>query len=205
MRPKLLNLVDTKAIQKFRASRGFTLIELLVVITIIAILASVAFPVVNGVMARARKVRALAVAKDLQVAIKSYQTEYNRYPDSADDGDVTLMTNDGDLISILMGENSDNRNPREIKFVDLPMSKNGSGGLVSSGGSVFTLVDEWKEPYVVIMDTDYDNRIDNPDTSNSDPKVSSGAPPELPIGVAVYSTGPDTQASTKDDVTSWRG
>lgn len=205
MRPKLLNLVDTKAIQKFRASRGFTLIELLVVITIIAILASVAFPVVNGVMARARKVKTLAVVKDIQVAIKSYQTEYNRYPDEATDTDVTLTTDKGNLIPILMGENADKRNPREIKYVDLPMSKNGAGGLVSSGGSGFTLVDEWKKPYVVIMDTDYDNRIDNPDTSNSDPKVSSGAPSELPLGVAIYSNGADIKPSTKDDVTSWRG
>ena len=205
MRPKLLNLVDTKAIQKFRASRGFTLIELLVVITIIAILASVAFPVVNGVMARARKVRALAVAKDLQVAIKSYQTEYNRYPSDRTGSDSEEKTDSSDLVSVLNGVNSSDLNPREIKFIDLPMAKNGSGGLVGSGGGGFSLLDDWTQPYVVIMDTDYNNRIDNPDSSNSDPKVSSGAPPELPLGVAVYSTGPDKEASTKDDVTTWRG
>ena len=85
------------------------------------------------------------------------------------------------------------------------MGKNGSGGLVSSGGSGFNLVDDWTQPYVVIMDTNYDNRIDNPDTSNSDPKISGDVPPELPIGIAVYSAGPDKTAFTKDDVTSWRG
>ena len=204
MRPKLLNLVETKAVQKFRASRGFTLIELLVVITIIAILAGVAFPVVNGVMAKARKVKTLAVAKDLQVAIKSYQTEYNRYPSTAD-SDVTVLTNTGDLINVLVGQNSGMLNPREIKFVDLPMAKNGTGGLVIAGGGGNTLIDDWGSPFSIIMDTNNDNLITNPDTANSDPKVSSGAPPEMPLGVAVFSNGADKVQSTKDDVTSWRG
>jgi prepilin-type N-terminal cleavage/methylation domain-containing protein len=204
MRPKLLNLVETKAVQKFRASRGFTLIELLVVITIIAILAGVAFPVVTGVMAKARKVKTLAVAKDLQVAIKSYQTEYNRYPSTAT-SDVTVLTNTGDLISDADWPEFWNAQSREIKFVDLPIAKNGTGGLVMSGGGGNSLVDDWGSPFSIIMDTNYDNRIDNPDSSNSDPKVSSGAPPQLPLGVAVYSNGPDKMISTKDDVTSWRG
>ena len=89
-----------------RNSAAFTLIELLVVISIIAVLASMAFPVVTGVMERARKVRTLAMIKDLQVAIKGYQTEYNRYPISngGGGGDAEVKTAEGDpLIPILMG------------------------------------------------------------------------------------------------------
>ena len=205
MRPKLLSLVDTKAIQKFRASRGFTLIELLVVITIIAILAGVAFPVVNGVMARARKLKTLAVAKDLQVAIKSYQTEYNRLPGEPG-ADATINTTDTAFVAILIGEPGTGTytNPREIKFADFPIAKGKKGGLDGVIGSQ-SLMDDWGYPYTVILDSNYDNRITNPDTSNSDPGISSGAAPELPISIAVYSNGADKQASTKDDVTSWRG
>jgi prepilin-type N-terminal cleavage/methylation domain-containing protein len=207
MKPNLLQLIRSKQISNIQKHRGFTLIELLVVITIIGILASAAFPVINGVMARARKVKVMAVAKDLQVAIKSYQTEYNRYPGPSG-ADTTVDTRtDTNLVSILLGGAGTGAitNPREIKFLDLPIAKNGVGGLVGTGGAAgYTLVDEWGQGFTVIMDTDYDNQIDNPDTSNSDPKISSGASPQLPTGSAVYSNGSDKKKSTKDDIVSWR-
>lgn len=205
MRPKLLNLVETKAVQKFRASRGFTLIELLVVITIIAILAGVAFPVINSVMVKARRLKTLAVAKDLQVAIKAYQTEYNRYP-GAPGTDATINTSTTAFVAILLGGagGTPYANPREIKFADFPIAKGKKGGLDGTIGSQ-SLVDDWGNPYTIILDNDYNNRITNPDASSSDPSISTGAAPELPIGVAVYSNGADMVPFTKDDITSWRG
>jgi prepilin-type N-terminal cleavage/methylation domain-containing protein len=187
---------------------AFTLIELLVVITIIGILASMAFPVVNGVMARARKVKALAVIKDLQVAVKAYQTEYNRFPSTSTAADETVKTDTGDLIATLMAADSElaagGLNPRGISFIELPVAKNGRGGVIGSGPDDYTLVDEWGQPYVVIMDSNGDNRIENPDVGNADSTISSGAPAQLPLGVAVFSYGPDAKELTKDDVTSWR-
>lgn len=188
---------------------AFTLIELLVVITIIGILASMAFPVVNGVMARARKVRALAVIKDLQVAVKAYQTEYNRYPSMSASADERVITDTGDLIATLMAGESQQAagklNPRGIKFIELPVAKNGRGGVVGTSPDDYKLVDEWGKPYVVIMDSNGDEKIENPDIGNGDSKISSGAPPQLPFGVAVFSYGPDAKEFTQDDVTSWRG
>ena len=192
---------------------AFTLIEMLVVITIIGILASMAFPVITGVMNRARKVRTQAVIKDLQVAIKAYQTEYNRYPSDATGEDETLQTNsDSPLIAILLSsdsqEESGGKNPRGIKFIDLPMAKNGRGGLIGQDEDSYQLVDEWEQPYTVIMDTNGDEKIENPDVQNSDSKISSGAPAQLPVGVAVYSFGPDGKTNnspSQDDITSWRG
>jgi prepilin-type N-terminal cleavage/methylation domain-containing protein len=51
---------------------AFTLIELLVVITIIAILASIALPVFNGVTERANQTKDLSNAKQIGLALKLY-------------------------------------------------------------------------------------------------------------------------------------
>lgn len=179
---------------------AFTLIELLVVITIIAVLAAMAFPVTTAVLERARKVKTRAVIKDLQVAIKAYQTEYNRYPSSSTDG--TELT-DGQIVNILLGTAIDDFNTREITFIDLPMAKNSRGGLVGNTGE-YQLLDDYGNPYVIMMDTDYNNRLTNPDAGNTDSTISSGASAELPMGVAVYSYGKDGQPQTKDDIVSWR-
>jgi prepilin-type N-terminal cleavage/methylation domain-containing protein len=53
-------------------SAAFTLIELLVVITIIAILASIALPVFNGVTERANQTKDLANAKQVGLALKLF-------------------------------------------------------------------------------------------------------------------------------------
>lgn len=194
-----------------RNSAAFTLIELLVVISIIAVLASMAFPVVTGVMERARKVRTLAMIKDMQVAIKGYYTEYNRYPAEGGNtrADVEVKTEQGTtLIPILMGsERQSSMNGRGIVFIELPMAKNGRGGLVGQDVDSYSLFDEWGKPYTVIMDTDGNGRIRNPDVGNEEPSISGGASPELPMGVLIYSDGPDGQKKempTKDDITSWR-
>lgn len=51
---------------------AFTLIELLVVITIIAILASIALPVFNGVTERANQTKDLSNAKQIGIALKLF-------------------------------------------------------------------------------------------------------------------------------------
>ncbi|MFM8981956.1 MAG: type II secretion system protein, partial [Spartobacteria bacterium] len=56
--------------------QGFTLIELLVVISIIAVLAALAFPAVNGAMDSARKARAKSDVAQIATAVVAYETEY---------------------------------------------------------------------------------------------------------------------------------
>ncbi len=190
-----------------RAPRGFTLIELLVVIGIIAILASLAFPVTQAVLQRAYKLKAQATVKDLQVAINSYVTEYNRLPQQGT-AEAPIQTNQGSpLIGILMAEDSgsgqNNLNPRGIVFLTVNMAKNNRGGLVDDGGQL-SLLDNWGNPYYVLMDGNYDNKVANPDVQSQDQNVSRGAPPQLRTRVAVYSLGPDGQEGTKDDIVSWR-
>lgn len=186
-------------------SRGFTLIELLVVVGIIGILASLAVPAATGVMKKAKKVRTLSSLKDIQLGVKNYQVEYNRYParSGSTSEEPIKLTEGNTLVAVLLGQNKDNLNPREIKYIDPPIGKGGAGGLTGSEGS-YGLIDFYGSPYEVIMDLNYDNKIRNPDISNEDSSVSQGAPPNLPIGVGVYSLGEDKKINTKDDVVSWR-
>lgn len=55
-----------------KTNSAFTLIELLVVITIIAILASIALPVFNGVTERANQTKDLSNAKQIGLALKLF-------------------------------------------------------------------------------------------------------------------------------------
>lgn len=173
---------------------GFTLIEMLVVITIIGVLAGIAFPVFSAVTERARKTQVKAMVKDLLVAIKGFQTEYGRYPSVGSGGgadDTTVLTDSGNqLISGLLGQN-DGVNPKGIPFFESKLATNGRAGLISGGDSAFSLVDAWGTPFTVIMDTNYDNKVDNPNPS-SDSAV-------LPMGVAVFSNGADQLVETWDN------
>ncbi len=72
---------------------AFTLIELLVVITIIAILASIALPVFNGVTERANQTKDLSNAKQLGLAAKLFATDNNgNFPSKSPGADYNTAT-----------------------------------------------------------------------------------------------------------------
>jgi prepilin-type N-terminal cleavage/methylation domain-containing protein len=78
---------------------AFTLIELLVVIAIIAILAGLLLPVLASVKKKAKIAQARTEMKNLETAMKGYETEYHRFPaslqtetDSGASGDFTFGT-----------------------------------------------------------------------------------------------------------------
>jgi|UniRef100_UPI003783BA8A prepilin-type N-terminal cleavage/methylation domain-containing protein len=199
--------------------QGFTLIELLVVIVIIGILASLVMSQATKMIADARKLQVQTVIKDLRIAIGGYLVEYNRYPvdssllSGSDGEDAPEMQTDEKtgivdaLMSTSSSDSKSNLNPKDIKFIDLPLAKNGMFGLVNAQPP-YKLTDLWGQTYRVLLDTNGDKQVKNPDLQNSDPKISqnptSPPPQKLPTEVAIYSTGLDKVASTADDVVSWR-
>ncbi len=196
----------TTAIPPVRAPRGFTLIELLVVIGIIAVLASLAFSVSRSVIANSRKVQTKAVLTDVQTAVNSYFTERHRMP-LADAGEEPLRMNQGnDLVAILLGDVSGpgTPNPAGTPFLQAHPAKRGRGGLIDNDGAPPSLVDLWGNPYYIVMDTNLDARVPNPDRQNRDADIAADAPAHLRTRVAVFSAGPDGEKGTRDDIVSWR-
>lgn len=85
------------------------------------------------------------------------------------------------------------------------MAKDGKGGLFQdSPAGEYKFTDPWGHPYILLLDADYDNHIENPDCKNSSPEVKKEAPATLLAGAIAYSLGPDGVEGTADDIPSWR-
>lgn len=197
---------------------GFTLIELLVVITIIAVLAGLAIPTANIVLRKSKETQARAAVQGLVVALKSYQTEYNRLPTPSGSGggpppETPIDTDDSNsLVGILLGKNPD-YNPREIPFYDPPIAKGEANGLIpGSGSGRFEVVDPWSTPakhqnYHIVMDFSGDHSIPNPvktESSKFNSNYISGEPTDLSTDIAVYSDNdPKISSTTRKPITSW--
>lgn len=69
---------------KKRTKRGFTLIELVVVIAILAIVSSIAIPVVSGVVTDAHNSANEANQNTIEMAAKAYIAQGNTIEDDAD-------------------------------------------------------------------------------------------------------------------------
>ena len=129
--------------------QAFTLIELLVVISIIAILASLGFPAVNGAIDSARKARAGSDVAQIATAVVAYEVEYGRLPTHT--GSAVNST----LMDALTGATT-NDNPRKIVFLEASPWKKGKGGTNSSG-----FCDPWDSAsvYQIALDTNYTNSV----------------------------------------------
>lgn len=148
---RTLNRCLSHRLFQFPAARGFTLIELLVVISIIALLASLAFPAVNGALDSARKARAKNDVTQIATAVVAYETEYGKLPTNSS-GTIPVNNN---FLRILTGAET-NGNPRKIVFLEVSEWKKGQGGTNGSG-----FCDPWSSNsvYQIALDTDYDNQV----------------------------------------------
>lgn len=69
--------------------RGFTLVELLVVIVIIASLAALSTPMIMGQLKKAARTQATSNAKQIGIAMFTFEQDYGSYPDSVTLEDLT--------------------------------------------------------------------------------------------------------------------
>lgn len=195
------------------ASRAFTLIELLITITIVAILASLTASGIINAIDQANRLKVRTVLMDLKNGIELYQTDYTRWPvditvAGGEDAPELLTDGSNALVDTLMGippasSGTVDLNPKRTSFASFPPASNGRHGLVGAARP-FKLTDMYGQPYHIVLDTNGDNQVKNPDAKNTDPKISQNQAAHLVTKVAVYSSGKDQVPLTSDDVTSWR-
>ena len=139
--------------------------------------------------------RTRALMIDIVVGIKSYQTEYDKWPVSNTPKDHFAVLR-GSLVSCLLGEKSDS-NPLEIKFVDLPPARDSQPGVMHDSTGEPQVLDQWGHLIYVGIVTNHDNSWAMPDGS----KYTGREPP---LGVALFSAGRDGIPGNTDDLTTWR-
>jgi prepilin-type N-terminal cleavage/methylation domain-containing protein len=184
-----------------RRRRGFTLIELLVVIAIIAVLAAAGFSAGTAAVNRAKKLKAQSAATAIELAINSFKTDYGYLPDPTGNAseDTELKTDSKELLEMLLGtedQSDDMGNPRKIKYLSVKEGKGKKDGLIyaTGGGDVEALYDPWGNPYTIVMDYNYDERVETPGATTTTLNGRS---------VAVYSPGADKIEGNADDVKTW--
>ena len=210
---------------------AFTLVELLVVISIIVILAGLLFPAMSGVRDRANKLQASNDEQAIVGAVKAYFTEYGVYPSptgipAGSDGifgsSAGDLTNDR-LFDVLRGlpttadgQNTGSAyllNARQIVFIEAKQAKDTvspKNGISANTATKGQWMDPWGQPYVIFVDTDYNNHIKPngvfskvyracTDMENTTTGIVTPGPTALSpqVGVAVASFGKDLAAGKK--------
>jgi prepilin-type N-terminal cleavage/methylation domain-containing protein len=195
---------------------GFSLVELLVVVGIIVSVMALATKGIPMAMRAVAKMRATQMITSLQVATASYHTEYSRLPfdpsnlvGGSEDIDLIIADGNNPTINALMGisdsDQKPNLNSRKIKFYEGKLANDGVNGLINTDLTTATmagLVDNWGTPIYFQFDSNYDEKVPNPDRRSADPDLAAG-PEFLPTDCAIFSCGPDKQPFTADDVKSW--
>lgn len=141
------------------------------------------------------------IMKDLRQAIEFYRSEYGKLPFS--EAPMEVIRSEGEWLSVIMNE-SDDLNPKGFRFFDPPpFAKTAKGRGLHKRNGELSLTDIWGRMYYVIMDSDGDGFIANPET------VTNLSNQEFPAKIndvaLLYSAGEDGNPNTwEDNVCSWR-
>lgn len=161
--------------QIFMKKTGFTLIELLVVIGIIMLLSGLLMPAVMKAKDGARKAKAKADVKQVDIALRAVLQDFREWP-SAIGGPKTTMREIKNAEMEFLNA-SDSANTKKICYMEFDKaSTNGLG-----------FVDPWKQYY----------RIALGDDGSVTPQGASAS--ALPRSSAAWSLGP----SAGQYITSW--
>ena len=216
-----------------RPQRAFTLIELLVVIAIIIILAGLLYPAYNAVQSQAKRTQAKNDLTQIVNAVNAFYTEYGKYPvpsslaagnDCSFSWDVPPALRPEPYNNWLLNElractatdpscsAAATLNTRQIVFISPPTVKdpnNPKSGIstITASTPKGTYYDPWGAPYIVVIDSSYDNHVPNIYGATGGAGVSP-----IPQGVIAWSNGADLQVGTNsnniytnsDDVISWQ-
>lgn len=190
--------------------------ELLVVLVIISVLAGFLVPQIIEMMKRRDALKTMDLITKLKTGISSFHTEYNRLPVEqgiSSDGEDTVVLTDGStpFIDALTGipaqDGGANWNPKNLVCIEFPMAQSDRNGLVNTTRP-YKLHDMWGKPFHILFDTNGDHQVSNPDTENSDSRISQpGGKPAgkfIATDVLVFSSGKDGVPHTADDIASWR-
>lgn len=196
---------------------GFTLIELLVVITILGILMSLGVSGAGAVRNQARTAQARNDCAGLSTAIRSFYTDYSRYPvPAAKKDDIPYeaaadSSGNSAVVGALLAVDTA-VNPRGVVYYENKSAKVGSSGNPTGGiwkGAVF---DPWGYTYGICVDGDYDGSLKY---SGSALKYYTSVPGDtpderwtpIPGGAGVFSLGKDhcssNSGSPAPGIISW--
>ena len=164
---------------------------------------------VTSVVTRSKVLKEHGELMHLQFGVANFLVDYNAFPGATSRtpyspaSDDTILKTEGVFLDCLLGQKVWG-NAKGNAFIDPELAKDGRNGLVGAGGTGSArLVDSWGNPYYLILDTNWDGRVANPDAKNTDAAIRR-APPMLSVAVIVFSSGPDGLPYTADDIASWR-
>lgn len=170
---------------------GFTLIELLVVITILGILMSLGVSGASAIRNQAKNAQARNDCAGLSTAIKAFYSDYSRYPTARRD-DVTVEPSatapgNSEVIGALTATDA-TLNPRQVMYYENKTAKKSKAGTGYTGGlAEGSLFDPWGKTYGVLMDGDFDGKLQYSGTTLNLPEEAKS----ISGGVGVFSLGND--------------
>lgn len=143
---------------------------------------------------RTHKPQPKTMMKGIEIALKGYQTEYNRclLVEMQLPGDQNLVF-EGEILSALMAESA-LYNPRRVRFFDPPLARRKKGGAWRDESGTWRYRDDMGNLVMIRYDADQDGKTTDPD----DGSVQIEAP------YLLFTAGMDRDlSSARDNLKSW--